>query len=108
MLGQMCRPASSSRKKLLAIAAAGPNTGGKTRLPIASALDAVKKNSRAKFDETVELAIMLNVDPRKSNQNVRGTVQLPKGTGKTVRTCLGLFFVCCLFFIFVLRCVAIL
>src|SRR2546427_8170628 len=39
----------------------------------------------AKFDETVELAAKLGVDPRKADQNVRGTVVLPHGTGKTVR-----------------------
>ena len=39
----------------------------------------------AKFDETVELAVRLGVDPRQADQNVRGTVLLPHGTGKTVR-----------------------
>src|SRR3990172_10884346 len=39
----------------------------------------------AKFDETVEMAIRLGVDPRQADQNVRGTVMLPHGTGKTVR-----------------------
>ena len=39
----------------------------------------------AKFDETVELAVRLGVDPRQADQNVRGTVALPHGTGKTVR-----------------------
>src|SRR6185369_11729525 len=39
----------------------------------------------AKFDETVELAVRLGVDPRQADQNVRGTCQLPHGTGKTVR-----------------------
>ena len=41
--------------------------------------------TRAKFDETVELAVRIGVDPRKADQNVRGTVMLPHGTGKTVR-----------------------
>lgn len=41
--------------------------------------------ARAKFDETVELAVRIGVDPRKADQNVRGTVILPHGTGKTVR-----------------------
>lgn len=45
----------------------------------------VKKNANAKFDETVEAHIRLGVDPKKSDQNVRGTVLLPHGTGKTVR-----------------------
>jgi large subunit ribosomal protein L1 len=45
----------------------------------------VKKNARAKFDETVEIHVRLGVDPKKSDQNVRGTVLLPHGTGRTVR-----------------------
>lgn len=45
----------------------------------------VKDTARAKFDETVEIAVRLGVDPRKPNQNVRSTTQLPHGTGKTVR-----------------------
>lgn len=49
------------------------------------ALALVKKLASAKFDETVELAIRLGVDPRKADQMVRGTVALPSGTGKDVR-----------------------
>jgi large subunit ribosomal protein L1 len=45
----------------------------------------VKKNARAKFDETVEIHVRLGVDPKKSDQNVRGTVLLPHGTGRSVR-----------------------
>lgn len=45
----------------------------------------VKAGATAKFDETIELAINLNVDPRHSDQMVRGMVQLPNGTGKTIR-----------------------
>jgi large subunit ribosomal protein L1 len=45
----------------------------------------VKRNAKAKFDETIEIHIRLGVDPKKSDQNVRGTVQLPHGTGQTVR-----------------------
>jgi large subunit ribosomal protein L1 len=44
-----------------------------------------RESARAKFDETVELAVRIGVDPRKADQNVRGTVILPHGTGKTVR-----------------------
>lgn len=44
-----------------------------------------RQSARAKFDETVELAVRIGVDPRKADQNVRGTVILPHGTGKTVR-----------------------
>jgi large subunit ribosomal protein L1 len=49
------------------------------------AVKLVKARAKAKFDETVEVSVNLNVDPRKSEQNVRGTVQLPNGTGKTLR-----------------------
>ena len=51
----------------------------------AEALDLVKQNAKAKFDESVELAVRLGVDPRKADQMVRGTVSLPAGTGKAVR-----------------------
>ncbi len=50
-----------------------------------AALTIVKKNASAKFDETVEVAVRLGVDPRKADQMVRGTVNLPNGTGKTAR-----------------------
>jgi large subunit ribosomal protein L1 len=49
------------------------------------ALDIVKKSAFAKFDETVEIAVRLGVDPRHADQVVRGTVVLPAGTGKSVR-----------------------
>jgi len=45
----------------------------------------VKETARAKFNETVEMAVRLGVDPRQADQNVRGTVNLPHGMGKTVR-----------------------
>src|SRR2546428_10395145 len=45
----------------------------------------VAAEGAAKFDETVELAVRLGVDPRQADQNVRGTVALPHGTGKSVR-----------------------
>ncbi|MBN2653704.1 MAG: 50S ribosomal protein L1 [Nitrospirae bacterium] len=53
--------------------------------PIDEAVAIVKENAFAKFDETVDLAINLGVDPRKSDQMVRGTVVLPHGTGKTAK-----------------------
>lgn len=49
------------------------------------AIALVKSNATSKFDETVEVAINLGVDPRHADQMVRGVVTLPKGTGKTVR-----------------------
>src|SRR6202162_3392623 len=49
---------------------------------IKEAVKLVKNRSKAKFDETVEIAMNLAVDPRKSDQNLRGTVMLPHGTGK--------------------------
>ena len=49
------------------------------------ALDLLKEIAPARFDETVELAVRLGVDPRKADQIVRGTLSLPAGTGKTVR-----------------------
>ena len=53
--------------------------------PLAEAVKLIKGRSSAKFDETVELAMNLNIDPRKPDQNLRGTLMLPHGTGKTVR-----------------------
>ncbi|MFN3371407.1 MAG: 50S ribosomal protein L1 [Sphingomonadaceae bacterium] len=53
--------------------------------PVDEALDLVKSNATARFDETIEVAVNLNVDPRHADQMVRGMVTLPKGTGKTVR-----------------------
>ncbi len=49
------------------------------------ALDTLKANAAAKFDETIEIALNLGVDPRHADQMVRGVVTLPAGTGKTVR-----------------------
>jgi large subunit ribosomal protein L1 len=51
----------------------------------AQAIELVKQTAKAKFDETVEAAIRLGVDPKKQDQNVRGVVVLPHGTGKTRR-----------------------
>src|SRR5574341_522135 len=55
------------------------------RYPLEDSLRLVKETARAKFDETVELAIRLGVDPRQADQNIRGTVSLPHGMGKAVR-----------------------
>jgi len=52
---------------------------------LGAAVKMVKDAATAKFDETIEIAMSLNVDPRHADQMVRGVVQLPNGTGKTVR-----------------------
>ncbi|MDY5219500.1 MAG: 50S ribosomal protein L1 [Eubacteriales bacterium] len=49
------------------------------------AIDLVKQTAKAKFDETIEISVRLGVDPRHADQQVRGAVVLPNGTGKTVR-----------------------
>jgi len=53
--------------------------------PLESAVEVLSKFPRAKFNETIDLAFRLGVDPRQSDQMVRGTVPLPHGSGKTVR-----------------------
>ncbi len=53
--------------------------------PLPDAIKLVKANAKAKFDETVEIAVNLGVDPRHADQNVRGVVSLPSGTGRDVR-----------------------
>ncbi len=53
--------------------------------PLKSAVEVLTRIPKAKFDETVELAFRLGVDPKQSDQMVRGTVPLPHGSGKTVR-----------------------
>ena len=55
------------------------------RYQLEDSLKLVKETARAKFDETVDMAIRLGVDPRQADQNIRGTVALPHGMGKTVR-----------------------
>jgi large subunit ribosomal protein L1 len=59
--------------------------GGEHEHSPAEAIKALKASPDAKFDETVEIAFLLGVDPRKADQLVRGTVSLPNGSGKTVR-----------------------
>ena len=53
--------------------------------PLADAVQLIKERATAKFDETIEVALNLGVDPRHADQMVRGVVTLPNGTGKTVR-----------------------
>ena len=54
-------------------------------MPFADAIKAVKDNAKAKFDESIEIAVNLGVDPRHADQQVRGVVSLPSGTGRDVR-----------------------
>ena len=56
-----------------------------SEIGLEAAIRLVKANAKAKFDETVEMTVGLGVDPRHADQMVRGVVQLPNGTGKTVR-----------------------
>ena len=58
---------------------------GKSDISVEEAVALIKANAAAKFDETLEIAMNLGVDPRHADQMVRGTVNLPNGTGKTVR-----------------------
>ena len=58
---------------------------GKADVTVEEAVKLVKANASAKFDETLEIALNLGVDPRHADQMVRGVVTLPNGTGKTVR-----------------------
>src|SRR5271154_7370520 len=60
-----------------------------TEYGLAEAVKLVKGNAKAKFDETIEISMNLGIDPRHADQAVRGVVQMPNGTGKTVR--IGVF-----------------
>jgi large subunit ribosomal protein L1 len=71
------------RGKFYSAAAAKVDRSG--RYLLEEGLRLVHETARAKFDETVEMAVRLGVDPRQADQNVRGTVVLPHGMGKTVR-----------------------
>jgi large subunit ribosomal protein L1 len=53
--------------------------------PVTEALALIKETATAKFDESIDVAVQLGIDPKKSDQLVRGSVVLPSGTGKTVR-----------------------
>lgn len=70
----------SKRKKLIREKLDGAKT-----YSISEAVDLIKELSTVKFEETVDVAVNLGVDPRKSDQAVRGATSLPHGTGKTVR-----------------------
>src|SRR3954464_13588296 len=69
-------------KKQKAIAA---NIDRERLYPVAEAIEALKANATAKFDETIEVALNLGVHPGDADQMVRGVVTLPAGTGKDVR-----------------------
>ena len=58
---------------------------GKKTYPLKSAVEVLAKFAKAKFNETIDLAFRLGVDPKQSDQMVRGTVPLPHGSGKTVK-----------------------
>ena len=55
------------------------------RYSVAEAADLVGKFPKAKFDESIELAFRMSIDPRKTDQMIRGTVRLPNGSGKEVK-----------------------
>ena len=65
--------------------AQGPSVDREKHYGVDEAISLVKANATSKFDETVEIALNLGVDPRHADQMVRGVVSLPKGTGKDVR-----------------------
>lgn len=72
-----------AKNKRLKVAQAGVDRA--TSYALAEAITLVKSSARAKFDETVEISMNLGIDPRHADQMVRGLVNLPNGTGKTVR-----------------------
>lgn len=72
-------------KRSKAYLAAAEKIQAETYYPPAQAVALAKETSVAKFDATVEVALRLGVDPRKADQMVRGTVNLPNGTGKTAK-----------------------
>jgi len=74
-MAKMTKRAKAAREQI------DPNS----RFAIPDAIKIVKEHAVSKFDETVDLSINLNVDPRHADQNIRGVVALPNGTGKTLR-----------------------
>ncbi len=72
-----------AHKKRLAAAYKAVDRSKTYGLPVA--IELIKQTARAKFDETVEMAMNLGIDPRHADQMVRGLVSLPNGTGKTLR-----------------------
>jgi len=82
MRGAMAKSGKRYRRAAEAVGKAVGHEGG---VELAKAIEAVKAVPPAKFDETMELAVRLGVDPKQADQMVRGTVSLPHGTGKSVR-----------------------
>ncbi len=74
----MAKPSKKQKAQREAVA-------GQENLSVDAAVALIKSNATSKFDETIEVAMNLGVDPRHADQMVRGTVTLPNGTGKTVR-----------------------
>src|SRR5690606_27144172 len=80
-----CRGARLMARQGKKFRAAAATVDQDARLAAREALELVKQASFARFDESVEIAVRLGVDPRHADQVVRGTVTLPAGTGRTVR-----------------------
>src|SRR5574341_1071929 len=78
----MAKAGKRYRQAAEAVAQAVGRNGG---VDLPKAIEAVKSAAAAKFDETMELAVSLGVDPKQADQMVRGTVSLPHGTGRTIR-----------------------
>ena len=72
------------RPNFFATKASSGQNSGETK-SVLSAIQEVKSNAKANFDETIEIVLGLGLDPRKPNQNLRGTVTMPNGTGKSER-----------------------
>ncbi len=77
--------ANVGKRYLKAVEAAKQTVGATDGVELAKAIEVAKANATAKFDETLDMAVRLGVDPKHADQMVRGTVVLPNGTGKTVR-----------------------
>lgn len=76
----MAKPANGKRFRALA-----EKINPEEKYSLDAAIGLVKETATAKFDETIDITIVLGIDPRKGDQQVRGTISLPHGTGKTPR-----------------------
>jgi len=77
--------AQSGKRYVKAVEAVRQTIGGSGEVALAQAIEVVKSNATAKFNESMDMAIRLGVDPKHADQMVRGTVVLPNGTGRQVR-----------------------